>query len=220
MFKKIKLKKSSQPEKTPSRQPEEKNPNLEWKHSEKTFRDKLHPEASEQPSSPELESSSPETQTSEAPKHFDDLITGSDIAGNEQPDGVSPNSPASSGKLRKQDFQKLFIGCFSGASLFTGLKSLKLPNGEVDERAALECSDAIYDTILDIPALHFILHPANKWLDRVSIITIFSTGMVRAVAMEKAQQQPPDEPQSSGAPAQPTPDGSPNAEQRAALTGS
>lgn len=78
----------------------------------------------------------------------------------------------------------LFVKGLSGVSMLTGIDSLRLPNGHVDIRAAEDCADAIYGTILDVPALHFLLHPGNKWMERAFVVTMFSMGMVKAIEAE------------------------------------
>lgn len=133
----------------------------------------LHPaQDSAQPSN----TSSPQT---DAPTHFDELIEGAESA-----ERVEQQQAIKSTMLREEDFRVLFVKGLSGLSMVTGIESLRLPNTHVDVRGAEDCADAIYGTIVDIPALHFMLSPGNKWLERAFVVGMFSFGMVKAIEAE------------------------------------
>lgn len=117
------------------------------------------------------------------PSHFDDLINAQEEAEHEQ-----EREAITSTMLTQEDFRLLWVKAFSGASMLTGIKALRLPNGHVDIDAAHAASDAIYETILDIPALHFMLHPSNKWIERAFVVGMFGMGM-RAAVIEEAIQR-------------------------------
>ena len=133
-----------------------------------------------------LKSSSPDTAT---PTHFDSLLNGADMP---VQDTAAPMSPAQeqggTGKIQREDFHKLFLTGFNVAHNLTGYKSLKV---SPEDSAAQDCSTAIYDTILDIPALHFLLNPSNKWMDRAVAIGAFTIPMAIAVKTEAAQKKKP-----------------------------
>ena len=88
-------------------------------------------------------------------------------------------------RLSKDDFRKSFFGMHSAAAAFTGRKALALPNSHVNEDIGNEVSDAIFETIEDIPMLHFMLEPNNKWIGRAFVMVVYVQGMRNALAAEK-----------------------------------
>lgn len=151
------------------------------------------------------------------PSHFDDLIEDQDTVEQEQ-----ERAQISSKMLTQEQFQQSFFGLHGMAAMFTGLQSLALPNKHVNEMSATEVADALYETILDIPMLHFMLQPGNKWLGRAFVIGAYVRGMSMAVSEEKQQRRNTAEKQSGNFSAakratQPTEKGEPSLDQAAAL---
>ncbi len=129
-------------------------------------------------SSPSEAESQAGSIASDEPSHFDDLIAEPIPAGSGGGDGgqVTP-------MLGKDEFFKLFVGGFTVAGALTQLKSLKVEETDEKARAA---SDALYETISDIPALHFLLEPQGKWMGRVVCIGMFVVPMSLNVRNELA----------------------------------
>lgn len=145
--------------------------------------DQNPPQIPDQPSTPsqapEQADASPVSSTESGPDHFDDLLEGP--AGPSGPSGGGTVLPPN--VLDKDAFHRLFVGVFSVASVLTHLQSLKVSNDDGSARAA---SDALYETILDIPALHFLLEPQGKWAGRVMCIGMFAVPMAINVQAELA----------------------------------
>lgn len=127
-------------------------------------------------SQPEQADVSQVSSTDAAPDHFDDLLQGPSA-----PSGGGTVLP--SNMLDKESFHKVFVGVFNVASVLTHLQSLKVANDDGNGRAA---SDALYETILDIPALHFLLEPQGKWAGRIMCIGMFAVPMAINVQAELA----------------------------------
>lgn len=157
-----------------------------------------------------LNTSSPPIDT---PDHFDTLIDGA-----EQAERVEAHQAATSTMLQKDDFRILFVRGFGAVSMLTKREAFRLPNEHVSADLANECADAVYGTIRDIPALHFLLHPGNKWMERAFIVSMFSLGMVRAVEAERGKAAPPADFSKAKASVD-REDGMPDDAQRAALVG-
>ena len=153
---------------------------------------------------------------SDIPDHFDDLINeaASDL-------GIAAAPAATSNMLSPDDFHKLFVGGFKAGHKLTGLQSLKLDDGD---EGARDCAYAIHETIVDVPMLHFILQPGNKWLDRAFAIGLFTVPMAISVRAELAARRSPPTPPSANFSAAkkataPRAPGEPDAAQVSALVG-
>jgi len=85
------------------------------------------------------------------------------------------------GLIGADEFHILFCVGFSTASHLTKLKSLHV---EREDESARACTQALYDTIIDVPALHFMLQPQNKWFERAIAIGMFTVPMALAVKDE------------------------------------
>ncbi len=143
---------------------------------------------SSQPSAPpevlpqDLANSSQEVESQTS--HFDSLID--EIEEFEQEQELES---ASLNMLTRQQFEESFIGLHGMAAAFSGLESIALPNSRVDTGTANEVAGAIYETILDVPMLHFILQPGNKWLGRALVMVVYVQGMRGAVGAELAARR-------------------------------
>lgn len=78
-----------------------------------------------------------------------------------------------------------FHGAFCKAFVFgghaAGLKTLvKAP----EEKTCPDATRAMYDIILDTPALHFLISPEALWLQRAFAIGAFMVPVVQAAAIE------------------------------------
>lgn len=118
-----------------------------------------------------------------------DLAVGS--SGGSSGGGDSPSVTL----LDKESFHGLFIGVFTVAEIATRLTSLHVEASDDKARAA---SDAIYETIYDIPALHFMLQPSGKWLGRIACIGMFVAPMSLNVSAELAARGGSKKPSSRG----------------------
>jgi hypothetical protein len=128
---------------------------------------------------PGAELSQPSSSAKNEADHFDDLITGPDPGLADQITLVA---------LGKDEFFNIFVACFQLSSHMTQLKSLMVSEGN---GAARNCSDAVYDCILDIPALHFLLDPQSKWAARAFAIGCFAVPMAITVKAELAMRNAP-----------------------------
>jgi len=147
------------------------------------------------------------------PTHFDDLIGEHSIENSiEKPIEM---------RLQKDDFHKMFLTGFSIAHNLTGYRSLQVEN---DNQSAKDCANALYECIEDIPALHFLLKPQNKWFDRAITIGAFTVPMAISVANERhLRKQPVDKKSQENKQesfeeiTKPTDDGTPSADLAQAL---
>lgn len=122
------------------------------------------------------------------PSHFDGLIN--DTRKTEQRIEVVTQQ---SNMIDKEGFHELFCGGFNVAHHMSGLKSLAVDKSDGKSIAA---SGALYDTIQDIPMLHFLLMPQGKWMERAVAIGMFTIPMAQNVAAELAQRHA-EQPQST-----------------------
>lgn len=165
-----------------------------------------------QASGQQFENSSPNS----GPAHLDALLDGPGAG--ESFDQAAAPSPA---RLTRDEFATAFRGGFQAAHEFSGLKSLDVSDKEDRARA---CAFALYDTILDIPSLHWILDPRGKWAGRAFAIGMFVVPVGASVARELREQKRGQAPQqgplnytAAKASAKPPSDGEPTAEQANAL---
>lgn len=89
--------------------------------------------------------------------------------------------------LTREQFRDSFIGLHGIAATVSGKQCLALPNSRVDLKTAGDVADTFYETILDVPVLHFILKPGNKWLGRALVMGVYVQGMRAAMLEESAQ---------------------------------
>lgn len=131
----------------------------------------------------------------EEPSHFDHLLhkfPDENHGENTQEDGADPLNDALNGEqsgpgiVGPEEFEKFYFkGILNLASMFTGLQSLKLPNSHVSDEDTAQASRALYDSIVDVPFLHFLLRPGGKWAERGFTLFIFGAGMAEAVKAER-----------------------------------
>lgn len=135
------------------------------------------------PQEPSQASSSISSSLMSEASHFDDLIAATeDIPVEETPNPTST-------KLTEEQFRQSFIGLHSMASSVSGISALALPNTHINERTAHEVADTLYESILDVPMLHFLLEPGNKWIGRALVMAIYVQGMHSALKHEKASKR-------------------------------
>jgi hypothetical protein len=128
-------------------------------------------------SEPVSGASSASTINDDAPTHFDDLI-----------DAAEPAASPTAAMVGKEDFHKLFVFGFTAGHEFTKLQSLKIG---AENEAARNCAHALYDTILDVPALHFMLQPQGKWFERIFAIGVFTVPLAASVRAELRARRAP-----------------------------
>jgi hypothetical protein len=83
--------------------------------------------------------------------------------------------------LTSEQFFAVFCGVFSISSAVTRLESLRV---ETTEQTARECSDALYETALEVPAFRFLVEPSSIWMQRGMIVLAFALPKAQAVRME------------------------------------
>lgn len=162
----------STPKTPPPSQPESLNSQPEEQETQ---------EAAELPDTGSIASSDEAAGGDEPPSHFDGLI---DDAPDTLP--VHHDGGYNEAMLDKEAFHALFCGSFEVGSLMTGLKSLHVDKGD---GKAVAASAALYDTILDVPMLHFMLKPQGKWMARVMAMGMFGFSMSQAVKAELSERQ-------------------------------
>lgn len=117
---------------------------------------------------------------SDIPDHFDELISESEINL-----GLKA-APAPRDILNPDEFHTVFCGGFNFSHHITGLQSLKV---DKNDEAARGASQALYDTILDVPMLHFMLKPGGKWMERGFAILAFAGPMAQSLNAELAEKK-------------------------------
>lgn len=113
------------------------------------------------------------------PDHFDELLGGSDFVDG----GAGGGDALPPGMLGKDEFYQIFVTGFKVASIATHLKSVEVNPQDQGARAA---SDAIYETVSEIPALRFLLQPQGKVFGRIVTIGMFVVPMAMNVQAEIA----------------------------------
>jgi hypothetical protein len=122
--------------------------------------------------------------------------------------------------MTREEFRQNFIGLHGFASVATGIQALSLPNTHINEATANEVADTFYETILDVPMLHFMLYPGNKWLGRGFVVMMYVQGMRAAIKVERGKGQKADFSAAKQSTKQKTHDtGELSPDQAAALTG-
>lgn len=131
--------------------------------------------------SPDLNDSLP----IDLPDHFDDLI--GDVSGS---DVKTAQVVSGANIMTKDEYATFFRGGFKFARHMSGIKSLDIT--PQNEEAAKGAADAVYETIMDIPSLHWMLDKAlfGKWGERAFAIAAFSIPMAMAVKEELSQRGP------------------------------
>lgn len=139
------------------------------------------------------ESPPPSSQPDTPPTHFDSLIH--DTSQDKIDTAIGESGSI---KIGKEEFYKMFLFCFTAGHNVTKLNSLIVKESD---GGALNCSNALYETIDEIPALHFILNPSGKWGARIISIVLFALPMAQNVRAEIAarQKQPDSKPQNNEA---------------------
>ncbi len=73
------------------------------------------------------------------------------------------------------------------AGLMSGLETLR---GSPDQPTWPEAAGAIYDTLRDMPSLHFLIRPGGKWMQRAALVAIWglpvATGCVAELRARKS----------------------------------
>lgn len=224
MFESLKIGKSNQSQKPPEEnQPESRR--IDLSNPQPSILEAMSSQTQTE-SAPQLSISSQETSGSihiEPVNYFDDLIEGEEAQAE-----AEVRASVSASMLSKDQFIDSFFGLHKMAANMTGIEAIRLPNNKVDEPLGREVADTLYETILDIPMLHFMLQPGNKWLGRGFVMIAYVQGMRGAILEErrqKAQDKAINFSQAKRAQAknqksqQPQVEGELSPEQRAALTG-
>lgn len=102
------------------------------------------------------------------------------------PIGEAPPAPAPIALLEFDAWFSLMHGAFGMAAALTKLQSLAWAK---DNPAARPAFKALYDTCSEIPALHFLLRPAGKWMERALTVGMFFGPMIVAARAELAARR-------------------------------
>lgn len=90
-------------------------------------------------------------------------------------------------------YEGYFCGTFKVLSLIKPYQTFKMVDKVEYSR---EASDAIYETIVEVPFLHFLLSPEGKWAERVMSVGLFGMALNSTLEKEKRliTQQQADQP--------------------------
>lgn len=133
----------------------------------------------ETPSQPQ---ESPGTSAgSESGEHLDGIVLPPEN------EGDAPGaSPAGDGFVPLDVFQQGFDLTFTLLGQLTGLETLKLaPSSD----AARPASQAIYETCVEVPWLHWLIRPEGRWLQRVFTVGAFAVPVAVGVRVELAARR-------------------------------
>jgi len=119
--------------------------------------------------------------TKDPPTHFDEMLNEPKGAASYEGENLDRSQI-----LSGDDFHELFCVGMNTASAVMQIKSLSV---QKEDEACRNATRAMYETILDIPSLRFMLQPQNKWLERAIAIGVFTVPMAQAVANETAQKK-------------------------------
>ena len=117
-----------------------------------------------------------------------------------------------SGMITYEIFDDGFCKAFMLAGHATGLQTLAQAPAQP---ARPDATRAMYDIILDTPALHWLLQPQSLWMQRILAISMFGLPVASGVAAEIRQRQAARKP----APEKAAPEENKQADMRAALKG-
>ncbi len=172
---KIKIKKA------PKNQPQpkvEQQPKQESKPPQSPTQTNEPPQSESQSQKTGETTSSGSDEQLNLPTHFDSLINE-----NVGEDGIEYDER----QLTRDEFTLGLCGSMQAAGHFTGLRTLQAVSSS--EQRNVDGCHALYDTIQDIPVLHFLLSPGGKWFGRVMAIGAFTVPIVMGVKAEIAAKQ-------------------------------
>lgn len=93
---------------------------------------------------------------------------------------------AEAGLFDRETFFGAFVQGQVLAGTFLGLQTLvEAPKSD----AARPAADAIYDSLVETPALHFLLKPGNKWIGRAVVIGAYAGPVVVGCKAELAAKR-------------------------------
>lgn len=84
--------------------------------------------------------------------------------------------------MDKEMFFKMYF-C-AGFQIVGALKDVETLKQVHSVNLSREASDAVYDTIMDVPMLHFLIDPQSKWINRAATIGMFGFQLKMAVHAE------------------------------------
>jgi len=104
-------------------------------------------------------------------------------------EGDTPGAPlAGDGFVGLKVFQQGFDLTFTLFGQLTGLETLKLAPASEASRPA---SQAIYETCVEVPWLHWLIRPEGKWLQRAFTVGAFAVPLAVGVRVELAARGVP-----------------------------
>lgn len=132
-----------------------------------------------------------------APDHFDNLISEAEAAEPvDVPEHVDAAVIGHDGLYTYEKFRETLTGGLMGAGQITALQTLLISPEMPTFPAA---SKALYETIKETSALHFLLRPGGKWFMRATAIGAFAVPVAMGCAAElKARRAVPEKPKGQG----------------------
>lgn len=123
-----------------------------------------------------------------------------------EPDVPSGAGVGADGLLTRETFAQLVGIAFSFGGDAAKLDTLKTAPGRDTFAPAVA---ALYDTIRDVPALHFLLKPSNVWMQRAFVVAAFAvpvaSGCRAELSARRAATAPTPSAEPGAPPAQPVP---------------
>ncbi len=144
-----------------------------------------------------------QSSTSEA-DHFDQIEVepeaGEAAPVSEAEGGAASLPVGADGLLTFEGFNEGFKAAFLIGGDLTGLQTLK---AAPDQATAVPASRALYDTLKEIPWMHWMLHPGGKWMQRAILIGAFSAPLYLGCReeMKARRAKPVQADESTAAPA-------------------
>lgn len=97
-------------------------------------------------------------------------------------EGGAPAEMSQQFLSKDEFFQFVFVPAHTMPATLMKIKSLHIQPDE--KESARQASDAIYDTIMDTPILHFIIKPSSVWVQRALVIWAYAAPKAAAVREE------------------------------------
>ena len=154
---------------------------------------KIQSESQSQPENPISQNLMLETSGNNSPGAMPDF-DGAPIPEDELKDDAPIIGEGSEGKLTPtgrmtyEVFDQTFCAVFSVAGHATGFKTLVDAPG-LGSRP--DATKAMYEIILDTPALHWMIEPSGLWMQRALALGMFFVPVAQGVANEMREKQKP-----------------------------
>jgi hypothetical protein len=134
---------------------------------------------------PAPDSSTGSSAGSEPPAHLEAALAAAEGA------TAGASAETAPAVMPRAEWCDLYLKCHGIAGQAIGSRVLI---GVPERKGGLEAAGAIYDTILDTPVLHFLIHPGGVWFQRASLVAFFYIPVIAEVRAERAPRKTPRAP--------------------------